>query len=65
MRKDIIDRLDMNGCVVVSASPNRPNIFYAVYKHTTVEEETRHIVRTNYVRANRVLNLLLVIKYVC
>ena len=55
MRKDIIDRLDMNGCVMISASPNCPNIFYAVCKRTTIDEDIGHIiedVRINKLKSN-------------
>lgn len=30
MRDDIISQLDIAGCQMVSASPNKPNIFYSV-----------------------------------
>ena len=26
MRRDILDKLDMGGCMMVSESPNKPNI---------------------------------------
>ena len=35
MQEDVIDRLDMKGCELVSASPNRSNIFYSV---STIED---------------------------
>ena len=58
MRKDIIGHLDMQGCVTLSASPNRPNIFYCVRKRTTLEEDLAPIiedVRINNITANRVI----------
>ena len=32
IRRDIIRQLDMEGCKIVSVSPNKPNIFYSVRK---------------------------------
>ncbi|KAL5474741.1 hypothetical protein EMCRGX_G026734 [Ephydatia muelleri] len=39
MRDDIIDKLDMAGCCVVSESPNKPNIYYEVVRRKTIEED--------------------------
>ena len=58
MRADIIDRLDMKGCMNVSVSPNRPNIFYCVRKRTTIECDFESIIddiKDNSIRANRVV----------
>ena len=33
-RKDIIKKLDMNGCTFIYASPDRPNICYIVKPRT-------------------------------
>ncbi len=30
IRKDVIEKLEMDGCKIVSVSPNKPNIFYSV-----------------------------------
>ena len=56
MRKDIIDRLDMQGCAILSASPNRPNI--SVRTYTTLEEDLASViedVRIHSIKANRVI----------
>lgn len=37
VRQEVISSLDMEGCEVVSTSPNRPNIFYSVCPRTTAE----------------------------
>lgn len=61
MRKDVIERLDMEGCSVVSASPDRPNILYRVCKRTTLEEDMAHIVqdvRINNIKASRVITCI-------
>ena len=58
MRKDIIQVLEIRGCDLISSSPNRPNIFYEVFKRTTVEEDLAHIVKDlqeNTVNAKRVI----------
>ena len=34
MRRDIVDKLDMGGCMMVSESPNKPNICYSVQQHS-------------------------------
>ena len=38
MRDYIIDMLDMAGCLIVSKSPNKPNICYEVVRNKTIEE---------------------------
>ena len=58
MRKEVISCLDMDGCSLVSATPNRPNIFYAVLRHTTVEDNFCDIVndiRMNSINAGRAI----------
>ena len=32
--RDIVDKLDMGGCMMVSESPNKPNILYSVRRHS-------------------------------
>ena len=56
--EDIIDRLDMQGCAIISASPNRPNIFYSVHQRTSLENDLVPIiddVRENGIKAGRVI----------
>ena len=38
IRADIIDKLDMKGCEMVSVSPNRSNIYYEVQHCSTIED---------------------------
>lgn len=33
-RSDVISQLDISGCKIVSASPNKPNIFYSVERRS-------------------------------
>ena len=39
IRRDIIKQLDMDGCTVISVSPNKPNISYSVCKRSTIEDD--------------------------
>ena len=59
MRRDIVDKLDMNGCKMVSESPNKPNIFYAVQRRSeNLEDDMSFIVAdlsANSVKARRVI----------
>ena len=58
MRKEVITSLDMEGCSLVLESPNRENIFYAVCRRTTIEEDFSYIVtnvRVNSIIAKRVI----------
>ena len=58
MRDDIIDKLDMAGCCVVSESPNKPNIYYEVVRRKTIEEDFECVVRdtsANNIKAQRVV----------
>ena len=38
MRDDIVKKLDMKGCELVCASPNRPNIYYEVRCRTNIQD---------------------------
>ena len=58
IRRDVIQQLDMDGCKVISVSPNKPNIFYLVCKRSTIENDFSSIVddlSLNAVRAKRVI----------
>lgn len=44
MRASTIRSLDMRGCEVISLSPNRPNIFYAVLQRTNVESDFHELI---------------------
>ena len=39
----VLDSLEMRGCVEVSASPDRPNIFYEVKRRTDFETDLAHV----------------------
>ena len=39
VKKDVLDILEMSGCVEVTASPNRPNIFYEVKPRTDIDTD--------------------------
>ena len=54
---DVIQQLDMDGCKVISVSPNKPNIFYSVCKRSTIEDDFSSILddlSLNAVRAKHV-----------
>ena len=58
IRRDVIQQLDMDGCKVISVSPNKPNIFYSICKRSTIEDDFSSIVddlSLNAVRAKRVI----------
>ena len=59
MRGDVIDKLDMSGCKLVSVSPNKPNIIYGVQKRSeNLEDDLSFIVddlAANSIKANRVI----------
>ena len=58
MRDDIIDKLDMAGCCVVSESPDKPNICYEVVRKKTIEEDFECLVKDvaeNGIKAQRVV----------
>jgi len=42
VRDDIIDKLEMKGCEVVSVSPNRSNIYYEVRPRTEMSTGRTH-----------------------
>lgn len=44
VRKDIIEKLEMTNCVHVSASPDRPNIFYGVVARTDIENDFHELI---------------------
>eukprot|EP00731_Ephydatia_muelleri_P030479 Em0021g1002a len=45
MREDSIRKLDMDGCCLVSESPDKPNIIYEVVRKNTIEEDFSSVVR--------------------
>ena len=56
--KDIIQKLDMNGCTFVYASPDRPNICYSVKPRTDLSTDLTHVLdnlKTNSIKAIRVI----------
>ena len=58
IRRDIIRQLDMEGCKIVSVSPNKPNIFYSVRKRSTIEDDFSSILddlSLSAVKAKRVI----------
>ena len=46
IRKEIIQSLEMSGCVCVSVSPDRPNIFYEVKERTNIHADFCNILMT-------------------
>ena len=57
-RKDIIQKLDMNGCTFVYASPDRPNICYSVKPRTDLSTDLTHVLddlQTNYIKEMHVI----------
>ena len=57
-RKDIIKKLDMNGCTFIYASPDRPNICYSVKLRTNLSTDLAYVVhdlKSNSVKARRVI----------
>ena len=58
MRKDVIEKLDMDGCKIVSVSPNKPNIFYSVSRRSCIEDDVSFIIddlAANSIKARRVI----------
>ena len=57
-KSEVLRNLEMEGCVEVSTSPDRPNIFYEVKGRTTLEADLDHVLsslRMKAVAAPRVL----------
>ena len=46
VRREVISLLDMKGCEFIFASPNRPNIYYEVRKHTTIDVDFKPLVHS-------------------
>ena len=58
MRNDIIEKLDMAGCCVLTESPNKPNITYEAVRKNNIEEDFNCVVRDvaeNNIKAQRVV----------
>ena len=58
MRNDIIEKLDMAGCCILTESPNKPNITYEAVRKNTIEEDVNCVVRDvaeNNIKAQRVV----------
>lgn len=57
-KAEVLDSLEMKGCIEVSASPDRPNIFYQVKRRTRLEDDLEPVltsIRTHNITAPRVL----------
>lgn len=46
VQQDIISSLEMENCVFVSVSPDRPNIFYEVRRRTDIESDFSDLIHT-------------------
>ena len=46
VKKELIDSLEMSGCAVVTASLDRPNVFYEVKPRTTIHVDFHPLVNT-------------------
>ncbi len=58
VKKEVIDSLEMSGCVEVTASPDRPNIYYEVKSRTDFDTNFLPLITTlkeKLVHAPRVL----------
>lgn len=58
IRRDVIQQLDMDGCKVISVSPNKPNIFYSVCKRSSLQDDFSSILNDlslHAVEAKRVI----------
>ena len=59
MRQEVIEKLEMEGCKIVTVSPNKPNIFYSVQKRSgDIEHDLSFIVddiATHSIKARRVI----------
>ena len=57
-KAEVLENLEMRGCVEVSASPDRQNIFYEVKRRTTFETDLDHVLsslRNHSITAPRVI----------
>ena len=45
MRDEIIEKLDMGGCCIVSVSPNKANIYYEVAKRSFIKQDFDSVVK--------------------
>ena len=57
-KAEVLSSLEMRGCIEVSASPDRPNIFYQVKRRTRLEDDLEQVLtslRTENITAPRVL----------
>lgn len=58
MWDEIVNKLDMAGCCMVTESPNNPHIHYKVVQKKTIEEDFENVVRDvaeNSIKAQRVV----------
>ena len=46
VRKEIIDNLEVSGCVEVTASLDRPDVYYEVKPHTNIDADFWPLVST-------------------
>ena len=53
VRDDVISKLEMCGCQLVSLSPNRDNIYYDVVRRSTIESDLEEIVESLRVQLNK------------
>ena len=58
IRKEVIHELEMSNCEFVSASPDRPNIFYEVLPRTDIDVDLQFLLdslKVNNIKASRVI----------
>ena len=58
IREEVMRSLEMEGCVVVSVSPDRPNIFYEVQARTDIPSDMEPLVQSikkNKLQAPRIV----------
>ena len=53
VRRDVISRLNMEGCEYVFVSPDRPNIYYEVRLRTTIEGDLAQVVESIHSRRRK------------
>ena len=53
VRREVISLLDMRGCEFVFVTPDRPNIFYKVQQHTSIEVDLQPLVESLLVDRNK------------